>query len=377
MEERQFFACHGPQNYYNFISSEELSSDGLLLPRGKGKMVNVGVVGIGFMGNMHFNVHRANKRARVVAIADLNEKRLKGDWSDIAGNIGDAAAANVDLSGVATYKEADDLISSADVGLVDICLPTYLHRKYAIKALEAGKNVLCEKPISLSLEDAQQILKASERAKGKFMVAHCIRFWPEYALVKEMVAEGRYGGVLSASFRRLSPTPTWSGDNWLLDAKKSGSALYDLHCHDVDYINYLFGRPQAVSAAGVSHITSGIDHVATNYIYEDGKQVTAEGGWLFPPAFPFEMSFTIVCEEATLDYNSGREKALAIYLADGSASYPEVPPGDGYVREIDYFLQCIEEDKEPEVVTAKKALSSLEIVVAEEEAIRRNEPVKL
>ena len=340
-------------------------------------MVNVGVVGIGFMGNMHFNVYRANKRARVVAIADLNEKRLKGDWSDIAGNIGDAAAASVDLSGVATYKGADDLIASDDVKLVDICLPTHLHREYAIKALEAGKNVLCEKPISLSLEDAQEMVDASEKAKGKFMVAHCIRFWPEYALVKEMVAEGRYGRVLSATFRRLSATPIWSGDNWLLDAKKSGSALYDLHCHDVDYINYLFGRPQAVSATGVSHITSGIDHVVANYVYEDDKQVTAEGGWLFPPAFPFAMSFTIVCEEATLDYHSGRKKALAIYLADGSTYYPEVPQGDGYINEMDYLLQCIEKNRKPEVVTARKALESLEIIVAEDESIRRKEPVRL
>ncbi|KPJ63044.1 MAG: hypothetical protein AMS15_01960 [Planctomycetes bacterium DG_23] len=340
-------------------------------------MVGVGVVGIGFMGNMHFNIYQANQKARVVAIADLNEKRLKGDWSDIAGNIGDAATAKVDLSGIATYKDASDLIASDDVELVDICLPTYLHKKYVVKALEAGKNVLCEKPISLSLDDAQEMVEASEKAEGKFMVAHCVRFWPEYALVKEMVAEGRYGRVLSATFRRLSAAPTWSGENWLMDAQKSGSALYDLHCHDVDYINYLLGRPQAVSAAGVSHITSGIDHVVANYFFEDDKQVTAEGGWLFPPGFPFAMSFTIVCEEATLDYHSGREKTLSVYLPDGSVSHPEVPAGDGYINEIDYFLECIEEDRKPEVITAKKALEALEIIVAEEESVRRKEPVGL
>jgi predicted dehydrogenase len=272
------------------------------------------------------------------------------------------------------------------VDLVDITLPTYLHAEYTLAALKAGKHVLCEKPICNDLADAKKVVAAAARARGKFMVAHCIRFWPEYAWVKEhVVGKQEFGKVLSASFRRLSGTPFWSWNNWLMDARKSGAAAVDLHIHDVDFIRYLCGEPQAVWALGTIGAVSagGVDHIVAQYRYPGVKQVTAEGGWAMVKGFGFEMSFTLVCEKATVVYNCNSKPALTVHVRDaadfreGRTLAPEVAAGDGYSREIDYFLDCIIEGRKPSIVTGQEALKSLKLALAEVKSVRSaGRPVK-
>jgi len=238
--------------------------------------------------------------------------------------------------------------------------------------------VLCEKPIALTLAEAGRMVAAAEKAKGKFMVAHCIRFWPEYEVAKKLVDEGALGKVYSASFRRVSPTPTWGWRNWLQNSKLSGGALIDLHIHDLDYINWMFGMPGAISSSGITKTSGGVDHIVTNFYYPDRNlQVTAEGGWAFHPAFPFSMSFTLVMEQATLDYHSAATPALRLYLKDGSIQKPRVPKGDGYSREIEYFLDCIRKDQAPRTVTALDAQQALMLALAEQRAVRSRKLVKV
>ena len=337
------------------------------------RKVRVGVVGIGFMGKMHFGVYKANPKSEVVAIADVDEKKLSGDWSAIAGNIGDGSAGNVDLAGIKKYRDAFELIEDPDVDLVDITLPTYLHARYTLAALKAGKHVMCEKPICDNLADAKKVVAAARRAKGRFMVGHCIRFWPEYAWTREHVVEKKeYGRVLSASFRRLSATPVWSWTNWLMDGKKSGGAAVDLHIHDVDYVRYLFGDPKAVWALGAVGAVSkgGVDHVVAQYRYPGVKQVTAEGGWALPGGFGFEMSFILVCEKATVVYNCTKTPAFAVHLKNGKTVTPEVASGDGYSRELDYFLDCVQANRAPKTVTGDEALRSLALALAEVKSVK-------
>ena len=216
--------------------------------------LRVGVVGIGFMGSNHFNIWRQHKEAEVAAIADVNRKKLSGDWSDIVGNIA-VGGGRVNLKGIKTYDNPAKLIGDQDIDVVDICLPTYLHARVAINALEAGKHVLCEKPMANNIKDAAKLAQAAKKAakKGrKFMVAHGIRFWPEYEALKDIVSKGKYGKVLSMHMRRMSPTPIWSWNNWLMAANKSGSAALDLHIHDTDFANSLFGKPNRSAKAGRS-----------------------------------------------------------------------------------------------------------------------------
>jgi hypothetical protein len=128
-------------------------------------MIGVGVVGIGFMGKMHFACHQESGKAKVVALCDIDEKKLRGDWSSIGGNIDDPSARNVDLKGIRTYAKLEDLLADRSVDLVDITLPTYLHAANVIKALRAGKHVLCEKPIALTIDEAAEMVRVARSAK--------------------------------------------------------------------------------------------------------------------------------------------------------------------------------------------------------------------
>jgi len=341
-------------------------------------MIKVGLVGIGFMGKMHFGVHQAGRKSKVVAIADIDKAKLNGDWSAIGGNIDDPSAKNVDLSGIKTYKDADALINDPDVDMVDITLPTYLHAQYATKALRAGKHVLVEKPMALTVAEANKLVAAAKKAKGRFMVAHCIRFWPEYEKAKELIDSKKYGGVVSATFRRVSPTPTWGWTNWLQKHKLSGGAALDLHVHDVDFIRHLFGKPKAVTAVGVTKTSGGVDHIVANFTFrKKNLQVTAEGGWGFEPTFPFSMAFTIVCDKATIDFSTAHAPTLAVYTADGKVETPKVPAGDGYSREIDYFLDCISKGKKPKRVTPEDARDAVKMVWAEIRSVRSGRRVAI
>jgi len=341
-------------------------------------MVKVGVVGIGFMGKMHFGVHQAGSKSKVVAIADVNKAKLKGDWSAIAGNIDDPSAKSVDLTGIKTYPKAEDLIADPDVEMVDITLPTYLHAEYVTKALGAGKHVLCEKPIALTLAQADRMVAAARKAKGLFMVAQCIRFWPEYEVTKKLLKEKTYGQVYSATFRRVSPTPVWGWRNWLQKHKQSGGAAIDLHIHDIDYINHLFGLPRAVSAVGMTKTSGGVDHIVCDYTFpRKNLQVSAEGGWAMHPTFPFSMAFTIVCEKATIDYSTAKSPSLTVHTAAGKTLVPKVAGGDGYSREIEYFLDCIRRGEKPTRVTARDAREALRVAWAEIRSVRTGRRVGL
>ncbi len=342
-------------------------------------MVKVGVLGIGFMGKMHFNTHRANKAAKVVALSDLDPAKLAGDWSKIAGNIADARAATVDLSGLRLYAPPSELFKDPDVDVVDITLPTYVHAKYAVAALEAGKHVICEKPMAISLAECDRMLAAAKAAGRQLFIAHCIRFWPEYKVLKQLIASGRYGKVLSASFWRKSSTPRWSWDNWLLDAPRSGSALVDLHIHDTDYVTYVFGVPAAVCSSGAIGVVSntGVDAVVTHYVYPKGPHVTAEGNWALAPGFGFTHGFCVVLEKATVEMDLKGGKPLTIHPLKGKSVTPKLPKDDGYVAELKHFVTCIAKGKRSDVVTAEDARSALAVCLAEGKSARSGRPVRV
>ena len=334
-------------------------------------MVKVGVLGVGFMGKMHFNTYNAYKRCKVVALADHDPRKLAGDWSTIGGNIADKRAAPVDLSGLRLYSPPAELFKDPEVEVADITLPTFSHAKYAVAALEAGKHVICEKPMATSLAEADRMMAAARAAKRHLFIAHCIRFWPDYKVLRQVIAGGRYGKVLSATFWRKSLTPTWSWDNWLLDAKRSGSALVDLHIHDTDYINYVFGVPKAVCSSGVIGAVSkgGVDAVVTHYIYPRGPHVVAEGTWALAPGFGFTHGFCVVLEKATVEMDCRSGKPLTVHPLKGKTVTPTLPKDDGYVAELRHFVDCIAAGRESDVVTAHDARNALAVCLAEGKSV--------
>ena len=329
------------------------------------------------MGKVHFDVYGANRKSKVVAISDVNEKKLKGDWSETVGNIGDPSAKNVNLKGITAYKKAEDLIYDSGVRVVDIALPTFLHAKYVIKALEAGKDVICEKPMCMNLREADRIIKTVRKTGKKLMIAHCIRFWPEYEMLRKIIKTSKFGKLYSASFSRIGATPIWGWHNWLQGGKLSGGAALDLHIHDTDFINWCFGMPKEVFSAGISKTSGAIDHIVTNYSYRKGMQITAEGGWAYHPTFGFEMSYRALFEKATVVYSSLNKPPLVIHTSSGKRIEPGITPGNGHWREINYFLTCISKKKKIETVTPKDARNSVKVVLAEIESVKKGKPVKI
>ena len=336
-------------------------------------MLKVAVVGAGFMGTMHRNVYAQLKDVQVVAVVDGEEEKAR----KIA-------------SGAKVYTCMDDMLDKEKPDLVDICLPTYLHAEHVVKAAEAGAHVLCEKPMAMNLEEADRMIEAAERAGVFFMVAHCIRFWPEYVAFKEILDGGSLGGLRSLSLVRLSPTPTWSWEDWLMWASRSGSAALDLHIHDTDYVLYLFGTPKAVWSKG-TWVGDGCVHIFTLYDYGDGPAVSAEGGWDMPPSYPFHMDFRATFDKGAVQMSSARQPTMTVYPAEGEPYPPALPKPDlrgveaggnisemgGYFNEIKYFVECILEGRKPEVVTPRDARESLRVVLAEMESARKGEPVEL
>jgi predicted dehydrogenase len=285
----------------------------------------------------------------------------------VAGNI--AMAGDVSLAGVARYANGDELLADRNVDAVIVGLPTYLHKEYVLKAIQARKHILCEKPMALTAEEGRAILAALQGYDKTFMVAHCIRFWPAYEKAAALVREGTYGKVLSAHFERNSPKPRWAWEGWLLDERRSGGAILDLHIHDVDYVNDLFGAPAGIQAVGVREGDEGIGQVTALYSYSDGKRVTLDGGWSYPASFPFRMAFRIALEGATLEFNSLIDMNLHVHTASGEHLTPQLSEGDGYLHEQRYFFECVEKRRQPTAVTTESALQSLRLVEEEWAAI--------
>jgi predicted dehydrogenase len=340
--------------------------------------VRVGIVGLGFMGKQHLDIYLANPKAQVVAFADVDEKKRAGDWSSIGGNIeGKGGAAAFDPKSLKAFASLDEMLAAGCVDLVDITLPTYLHVEAAVKALQAGVHVLCEKPLAVSSKEADKVVKAAAKAKGRFMTAMCMRFWPGWTWLKEAVEKKTYGRLCAAVFKRFGSTPRWSWQNWLLTPKLSGSALLDLHIHDTDFVQFLLGRPKAVFSVGTGGKATkgGIDHVVTQYIYGRNLVVSAEGGWHADPGYGFTMRYTAVFEKATADFDLGREKKLAVHLADGRTEYPQLADTTGWAQEIDYFLDCIAGGKPVTTVTPKDARQAVAICEAELKSIQTGKVV--
>jgi len=337
-------------------------------------MVRVGLVGVGFMGQQHFNIYEGMEGAQVVAVCDKLAERVAPQAPSIGGNIGEAT--ELDLSAQARYLCFDEMLDAGGFDVVDVCTPTPLHAEMTAKALAAGNHVICEKPMARSLQQCDAMIAAAEQAGRLLFIAQCIRFWPEYEVLARMIAAGELGEVRWARFVRQSPTPGWASEGWLMDPEQSGGALLDLHIHDVDLILSVFGTPNAVVARAMNIVSAGaaVDHVETSYLYDD-LVCTAQGGWVFPGSFPFEMGFQVLGTRGLLEFSLAKDPVLRFYPTEGEPYTPEYEGGTGYDNELAYFVECIEAGQAPERVTPRSARESVRIVMAEADSIASHEMV--
>lgn len=264
------------------------------------------------------------------------------------------------------YTNFDEMLANEKPDILDICLPTYLHKEYAIKAMNQGIHVICEKPICLDKESISEIYATAEKNNVFFMVAHVLRFWPEYEKLKEVYDNQTYGKLLSGSVFRLGGAPYWSWDNWMLDEKRSGLVPFDLHIHDLDFLVYALGAPKKMHAfRSKSNVQ---DYISADYEYE-GFHINGEASW-YAGSYPFTSGFRFQFEKAVVAYENGKliayeendKKVELMAVGNEASGVINLPATFAYENEIRYFTDCVINGEKPTKVKPEELETVCELL---------------
>jgi predicted dehydrogenase len=354
-------------------------------------MVRIGIVGIGFMGWIHYLAMKRLRGAQLAAVCSRDPKKLAGDWRGIRGNFGPPGEV-VDLGGVKKYDRLEAMLADPDVDLIDVCNPTDQHPVTAGAALVAGKHVLVEKAIALTPQDADHLVALAKRSGKLLMVAHVLPFFPEFAYAASAVRGGRHGKLLGAHFKRVISRPDWSAD--IGDAAKTGGPAVDLHIHDTHFIGLVCGVPKRVFSSGIveSSITecgypsgwvenAAVTYLTTSYLYgPGGPAVSCSSGAVAQKGRPFVHGYEIYLERATLVYESGATP-LTVLTDDGRAEQPRLEGGGdpitAFALEIQAAVDAVASGMEPDLLSGQLARDALVLCHKEIESVRTGKVVEV
>lgn len=311
-------------------------------------MLKVAVVGVGGISGAHIPVWEEMEDAELIALCDIRLEQMEK------------------YENIKHYTDFEEMLNNEEIDILDICLPTFLHADYAVKAMERGINVICEKPISLNEEDIDRVYSTTEKNNVKFMVAQVLRFWPEYELLKEIYDTKKYGKLLSGTMTRLGCYPRWSWDGWMMDEKRSGLVPFDLHIHDLDFMVYAFGIPE-IKYQYRSKLPDQ-DFFTVNYDFGDFS-INTEASW-YATCYPFTAQFRFQFEDAIVANENGK---MIIYLrddekidlseeAEGDTGNINLPKSNAYANEIHYFFDCVVNDKPVEKINPEELRGVLRIL---------------
>ena len=332
------------------------------------KKVRAALIGFGGMGHFHASCYAKQKDVELVAICDIDEKKFAEKKAQI--NLG--ASGETSLRKITLCTSYEELTANVQFDMLDICLPCHLHAEYAIRAMEDGYHVLCEKPMARTSEQAEKMIEVSKKTGKKLMIAQCLRFMPSYCYLKDVIESGEFGSLLRLDMRRNGALPDRL---WYHDFEKSGGALLDLHLHDTDFINSVLGAPESVHCYGIARQTGGVDDLMTAYTYKDGPIVNSEGSWC---KGVWHCSTIAVFQNATVELN-GTAEAI-VYLVDNPKPQKvkfRKSLANAYFNEIAYFAACVRKGEEITICTPESTLLSIRIAEAEEKSARTMKRVKL
>ena len=322
-------------------------------------MLKVGLIGCGFMGAMHANCYKNIEGVTLAALADIRKEKAE------------ELAQGTDA---VIYGDGMELIDNADVDVIDICLPTFLHAKYALAAMEKVRYLFVEKPVTLTIEEGDALIAKSKECNCNVQIGQVIRFWDEYVALKDIVDSKQYGKIVNANFRRISPRPTWGWNNWLLDYTLSGGAGQDLHIHDVDFVLSLLGEPEAFYS--IKNTLGEKNSYVNTLMKYDSCAVTVEGTWDLPGTHPFEATFRVVFENAVVEnaggkfmlYTDDEAKEIVIEkkeLTGGESAGGNISDLGGYYNELVYFCECAKGGLPIERAELSSAVASLKFLMKE------------
>ncbi|MEW6201425.1 MAG: Gfo/Idh/MocA family oxidoreductase [bacterium] len=319
-------------------------------------MLKVCVVGMGYMGVQHLRAWERIKFADVTALVDADA----------------AKSAEAEKFGLRFYTDIENALNSEKPDVVDICLPTHLHRSAVETALAAGCHVMCEKPIAARWEDALAVRDAAQKSGRKFMVGHVIRFFHEYSAAHALVQSGKIGDVgVVRTFRRAGFPSSDRG--WYSDEEKSGGMIVDMMIHDFYFLLWLFGDAERIYAKRVA--AHGVDCALVTMRFASGAVAHLEGNWT--PGAPFTYGFELAGTKGLIAFDSTRRKPLWIRQYDAGVESGESPIHNSpYYLQTEHFAQCIINDSEP-VVTVDDALQTLRLALAACESTRTGKVIEL
>lgn len=327
--------------------------------------MKIGIVGSGFMGRTHAPAW-ANLPVELVGICSADVTRAK---------------KLADQYGAKAFASFDELLKQVDV--IDICTPTHLHHEMVLKAATAGKHIVCEKPLSRTMAQGREMIEACQKANVHLLVAHVLRFFPEYVQAKAVVDRGDIGQVAVQRFTRCSALPTWASDNWLMDFERSGGMILDMLIHDYDYARWVAGDVESVYAKSLrgQNPNTNEDYALVMLKHTNGAISNVEGGWAYPKGM-FRTAFEIAGDAGLIERPVDSSIPLGIYMKqkDAVAADVMVPSSplaeDEFLTQIKHFYDVLANGVESRV-SAEDALAAVQIGLAAIESVRTGRQVHI
>jgi predicted dehydrogenase len=328
--------------------------------------MKIGIVGAGFMGTTHA-AGWADTPATIVGFTAETPQEANALAKHYQTNV---------------YASVEEMLPDVDV--VDICSPTHLHYEMALKAAAAGKHIVCEKPLARTTKQAREIVAACRKGGVQLLVAHVVRFFPEYALAHAAVTDGQIGKPGVIRLHRGSYRPKKPAGNWFLDEVKSGGILMDLMIHDYDYARWVAGEVETVSARRVTqrHPDAPVDYGLVILSHRSGALSHIAGAWAYPPP-TFRTHLEIAGDRGLIEFDSdGTAPIQNLILKSSGSNAPDVALPSSPVSESPYTTQIKEfyralSDGTPARVSAADGLAAVQIAEAALESAHTGQPVKL
>lgn len=309
--------------------------------------VNVGVIGVGAMGENHVRVYHKMEEANLIAISDVNERALK------------RIEKKYETTGYTDYNE---LLENPEIEAVSICVPTTFHHSVVMEAIKNKKHVLVEKPIAFTLEEAEEMIAAAKEAGVILATGHVERFNPAVQKAKELVDDGVIGDIVSAFAKRVGPLPP--------RIKDVGVAI-DLAIHDLDVMNYLFDE-NIVQVYGIMNSILDDcefeDHAEIMVSFDNESTGIIEVNWLTPYKRR-ELELTGTDGIISVDYIEQSIDVFGKFAQD-----IEIKHEEPLKEELKSFLNAVENNQEPEI-TGEDGLKALKMVIAANKSSREHKPI--
>lgn len=258
----------------------------------------------------------------------------------------DKAKAYAERWQAGSYDSDAELIAVADI--VDICLPSDLHVPVAKQAVAAGKAVVVEKPLCKDLAEGLSLVNAAEKAGVPFMVAHVVRFFPEFAAGNRLVREGKVGKPAVARTRRGGLAPKGS-EEWFMDHSRSGGVLLDLAIHDFDWLRWTLGEVKSLYSRSLGATTMrGPDYALTTMTFDSGAIGHVESTWMDPGGF--RTAFEVAGSGGLIEFDSRLTPTVRTTTPSVRAmEAPMAANDDPYYKQLRGFVDAVQNGTPPPV----------------------------